>query len=84
VVANVDHLHVNRIHLEPLVDHFYIVRDDYTQFLKPIIELIAMKSKETYCTKNQKKQISLIQLEKEFSTLLYAHTISSFININIC
>jgi hypothetical protein len=55
VVANVDHLHVNRIHLEPLVDHFYIVRDDYTQFLKPIIELIAMKSKETYCTKKSKE-----------------------------
>jgi hypothetical protein len=28
VAADMDHLHVKRIHLEPLVCHLYIVRDD--------------------------------------------------------
>jgi hypothetical protein len=28
VTANVDHLHVKRIHLEPLMGHLYIVRED--------------------------------------------------------
>jgi hypothetical protein len=28
VAADVDHLHVKRIHLEPLVGHLYIVRED--------------------------------------------------------
>jgi hypothetical protein len=28
VAVNVDHLHVKRIHLESLLDHLYIVRED--------------------------------------------------------
>jgi hypothetical protein len=28
VATHVDHLHVKRIHLESLVDHLYIVRED--------------------------------------------------------
>jgi hypothetical protein len=28
VITDVDHLHVNTIHLEHLVDHLYIVRED--------------------------------------------------------
>jgi hypothetical protein len=31
VAADVDNLHVKRIYLEPLVDHLYIVREDFTQ-----------------------------------------------------
>jgi hypothetical protein len=30
VAADVDHLHVKRIHLEPLVGHLYIAREDVT------------------------------------------------------
>jgi hypothetical protein len=29
VAANVDHLLVKRIYLKPLVDHLYIVREDF-------------------------------------------------------
>jgi hypothetical protein len=31
VVANVDHLYVKRIYLEPLVGHLYIVRENMEQ-----------------------------------------------------
>jgi hypothetical protein len=33
VVANMDHLHVKSIHLELLVSHLYIVREDFIQHL---------------------------------------------------
>jgi hypothetical protein len=38
VTADMDHLHVKRIHLEPLVGHLHIVREDiYTLILSYII-----------------------------------------------
>jgi hypothetical protein len=32
VAADVDHLQVKRIHLEPLVDHLYIFREDTLKY----------------------------------------------------
>jgi hypothetical protein len=40
VAADVDHLHVKKIYLEPLVGHLYIVREDeYYHITKFLIEM---------------------------------------------